>query len=216
MIQKQRTIISPPYKPVRKPTALWRKKLRPRSRTSKITSTSTLTVMQRERGSHDVVTPIVSVKGKWRKSYFQIYLFSLFSPCMVTAIHCNWACSLTFFVYKRRSLHRKVTHSHGSFLFISSLKCPPRTLASISSTAAVHLHFGFHPSVAIPLACVGTKRAWYLYVPTAMLFPGIFKTYLCYLPLLRNSAVIATHKIAVKVGVAIMGESDLPLEDIDR
>ena len=64
--------------------------------------------------------------------------------------------------------------------------------------------------------CVGTKRAWYLYVPTAMLFPGIFKTYLCYLPLLRNSAVIATHKIAVKVGVAIMGEPDLPLEDIDR
>ena len=49
-----------------------------------------------------------------------------------------------------------------------------------------------------------------------MLFPGIFKTNLCNLPLLRNSAVTGAHKIAVKVGVAIMGESDLPLEGIDR
>ena len=48
-----------------------------------------------------------------------------------------------------------------------------------------------------PQNCVGTKRAWYIYVPTAMLFPGIFKTYLCYLPLLRYSAIIATHKITV-------------------
>ena len=63
---------------------------------------------------------------------------------------------------------------------------------------------------------MGTKCAWYLYVPTAMLFPGTFKTYLCYLPLLRNSTDTVTYKIAVKVGVAIMGESDLPLEGIDR
>ena len=77
-----------------------------------------------------------------------------------------------------------------------------------------NLHLQFH--LSSPRSCVGTKRAWYLFVPTAVLFPGIFETYLCHVPLLRNSAVIATHKIAVKVGVAIMGEPDLPLEDIDR
>ena len=64
------------------------------------------------------------------------------------------------------------------------------------------------------IPCVGTKRAWYLYVPTAMPFLGIFKTYLCYFPLLRNSTVTEAHKITVKVSVAIGGESDLPLEGI--
>ena len=47
-------------------------------------------------------------------------------------------------------------------------------------------------------------------------FLAFLKTYLCYLPLLRNSAITGVHKIAVKVGVAIMGESDLPLEGIDQ
>ena len=42
-------------------------------------------------------------------------------------------------------------------MFNSSLKCPPRTLASISSTATVHLAFGFHPLVAIPFAFVRTS-----------------------------------------------------------
>ena len=49
-----------------------------------------------------------------------------------------------------------------------------------------------------------------------MPFLGIFEMYLCYLPLVRNSVVTKAHKIAVKLGVAFSGESDLPLEGTDR
>ena len=73
-------------------------------------------------------------------------------------------------------------------------------------TFVFHLHS--------PRNCAGTKCAWYLYVPTAMPFLGTFQTYLCYFPLLRNSAVTEAHKITVKVSEAIVGESDLPLEGI--
>lgn len=112
--------------------------------------------MQRECGRHEMVTPILSVKGKWRKWYFSIYLlYSIY--LYITGIHCNQACSLALIAYKLHSLHRKVGRLHGIFPFNSCLKGPTKTLASISSTTAVYFAFSFHPSVDIPLAFVCTS-----------------------------------------------------------